>query len=143
MTMKLTSYLIPILLAACTTSDGNDVTLGAGSLADVGTTTVALNLAEGFTEANPILSPCGPAAGLCAAGTKVAVKAAWIESGMLSPEDADVAVELPSAALGGANLGVMLGGGALAAVVGIPALIGAAACYKVIPAHKGNHNHEC
>lgn len=131
------------ILVACTTTDGAEVSLGAGSYADVATTSVALNLADGFVEANPVLSPCGPAAGICAAGTKIAVQYAYIESGLMTPDEAEVAVELPSAALAGANAGVMMGGGALAAVFGAPAMIGMAACLGVIPAHQGGHRHEC
>ena len=130
-------------LAACSTSDGTEVTLGAGSYADVATTTVALNLADGFYEANPVLSPCGPAAGLCAAGAKMAVEYAYIESGMMTPEQAEVAVELPSAAIAGANMGVLMGGGVLAAVFGVPAMIASAACLGVIPPHQGDHDHGC
>lgn len=137
------TLLFPLALAACETSDGTEVSLGVGSYADVATTTVALNLAEGFAEANPVLSPCGPAAGLCAAGAKMAVEYAYIESGMMTPDQAEVAVELPSAAIAGANMGVLMGGGALAAIFGLPAMLGAAACLGVIPAHEGGHRHEC
>lgn len=137
-------HLLLILFAAgCTTSQGSEVALGVGSAADIATTSVALNLADGFVEANPVLSPCGPAAGLCAAGTKLIVEYAWVESGLMTPEEAEIAIELPSAAVGGANLGVMMGGGAIAGVIGFPAMLGMAACLNVIPAHQGNHNHRC
>lgn len=142
---RMTRLFLPanLVLAACTTSAGTEVALGPGGYADAATTTVALNLAEGFYEANPVLSPCCPAAGFCAAGTKLVVEYAYIESGMMTPEQAEVAVELPSAAIAGANMGVMMGGGALAAIFGLPAMIGMASCLNIIPQHQGGHSHEC
>lgn len=136
-------FILLTFLAGCTTSNGSEVALGVGSYADVATTSVALNLAEGLVEANPVLSPCGPAAGLCAAGTKMVVEYAYIESGMMTPEQAEIAVELPSAAIAGANLGVIMGGGVLAAIFGVPAMIGMAGCLDVIPKHEGDHSHDC
>lgn len=127
------TVLLPLVLAACAEID-DAPRLGPGDVADV--TTTAIGLAEGFTEANPLLAQCGPAAPACAAIAKPALKYVFVEGAGMTPRDANIAVEGPSWMAGCANLMVISGAAVpLAAAVGVTCGLGYFAQTGVIPPH--------
>lgn len=122
-----------LALAACAPHDAA-VRVGPGDTLDVATT--AIGLSQGFTEANPVLAECGPAAPACALVLKPALKSAYVGMGM-TPAEANTAVELPSWMGGCANV-LTLGGAAppVAIVAGVGCGIGYLAEIGAIPPHE-------
>lgn len=132
--------LLGCLVSACADIGGptaeidQGVRFGAGDALDVGTTAAALG--RGFTEANPVLGACGPAAPVCAAVAKPALKSAYVAVGM-EPEEANIAVELPGWLGGCANIMTVAGAAVpLAVVTGLGCGIAYLAETGVIPKHE-------
>ena len=129
--MRQALLLLP-LIAACAEID-ESARLGPGDVADV--TTTAVGLSMGFEEANPILAQCGPAAPVCGAVLKPAMKYAMVEAGM-DPFEANVGVELPSWMAGCANLMVIMGAAVpVSAALGVGCGVGYLGHVGVIPPH--------
>ena len=82
------ALLLALTLSSC--SPANNARIGAGDLADAGTTFIGLS--NGFTEANPLFALCGPAAPVCGIGGKVLMKGLLIELGM-THLDANLIIE--------------------------------------------------